>query len=158
MMPWMTTATGHMYPPSLQQSPDNHYSMAGINPYAKILPIKVLDSSGGGDTEQIAAGIMYAADNGAKVLNLSLGGGYSRTIEYALHYASNKGVTIVAASGNDGMEELNYPGSSKVCHRSRFNQANLISSPTFSNYGKGLDLVAPGSASQPSFQTGTSHT
>ncbi|WJV19301.1 S8 family serine peptidase [Rossellomorea marisflavi] len=123
---------------------DNHYSMAGINPYAEILPIKVLDSSGGGDTEQIAAGIMYAADNGAKVLNLSLGGGYSRTIEYALRYASDKGVTIVAASGNDGMEELNYPGSSKyviaVGSTSKF---DIVSD--FSNYGKGLDLVAPGS-------------
>ncbi|MGG4547949.1 Ig-like domain-containing protein [Rossellomorea marisflavi] len=123
---------------------DNHYSMAGINPYAEILPIKVLDSSGGGDTEQIAAGIMYAADNGAKVLNLSLGGGYSRTIEYALRYASEKGVTIVAASGNDGMEELNYPGSSKyviaVGSTSKF---DIVSD--FSNYGKGLDLVAPGS-------------
>ncbi|MDR4935252.1 S8 family serine peptidase [Rossellomorea marisflavi] len=124
---------------------DNDYSMAGINPYAKILPIKVLDSSGGGDTEQIAAGIMYAADKGAKVLNLSLGGGYSRTIEYAMQYASKKGVTIVAASGNDGMEELNYPGSSKYAIAvGSTSKLDIVSD--FSNYGKGLDLVAPGSA------------
>ena len=123
---------------------DNHYSMAGINPYVTILPIKVLDAGGSGDTEQIAYGIMYAADQGAKVLNLSLGGPYSRTIEYAMQYASKKGVTIVAASGNDGMEEVSYPASSKYAISvGSTNRLDIVSD--FSNYGKGLDLVAPGS-------------
>ncbi|MCR8850570.1 peptidase S8 [Rossellomorea sp. SC111] len=123
---------------------DNYYSIAGINPFVKILPIKVLDSGGSGDTEQIAYGIMYAADQGAKVLNLSLGGPYSRTIEYAMQYASSKGVAIVAASGNDGMEELSYPASSKYAIAvGSTNRLDIVSD--FSNYGKGLDLVAPGS-------------
>lgn len=123
---------------------DNHYSIAGINPFVKILPIKVLDGGGSGDTEQIAYGIMYAADQGAKVLNLSLGGPYSRTIEYAMQYASKKGVTIVAASGNDGMEEVSYPASSKYAIAvGSTNRLDIVSD--FSNYGKGLDLVAPGS-------------
>jgi len=123
---------------------DNHYSIAGVNPFVKILPIKVLDSSGSGDTEQIAYGIMYAADHGAKVLNLSLGGPYSRTIEYAMQYASKKGVTIIAASGNDGMEEVSYPASSKYAIAvGSTNRLDIVSD--FSNYGKGLDLVAPGS-------------
>jgi cell wall-associated protease len=123
---------------------DNHYSIAGINPFVKILPIKVLDGGGSGDTEQIAYGIMYAADQGAKVLNLSLGGPYSRTIEYALQYASSKGVTIIAASGNDGMEEVSYPASSKYAIAvGSTNRLDIVSD--FSNYGKGLDLVAPGS-------------
>jgi hypothetical protein len=59
---------------------------------------------------------MYAADKGAKVINLSLGGPYSRTIEYAMQYAHKKGAVIVAASGNDGMEEvstLHLPNTSK---------------------------------------------
>ncbi|WRP06373.1 Ig-like domain-containing protein [Rossellomorea aquimaris] len=123
---------------------DNHYSISGVNPFVKILPIKVLDSSGSGDTEQIAYGIMYAADHGAQVLNLSLGGPYSRTIEYAMQYASKKGVTIIAASGNDGMEEVSYPASSKYAIAvGSTNRLDIVSD--FSNYGKGLDLVAPGS-------------
>ncbi|MDQ6598896.1 peptidase S8 [Bacillus salipaludis] len=125
-------------------SANNGYSMAGISPSAKILPVKVLDSSGSGDTEQIALGILYAADHGAKVINLSLGGPYSRTIEYALQYANKKNITVVAASGNDGFEEVSYPASSKyVIAVGSTNRLNVVSD--FSNYGEGLDLVAPGS-------------
>lgn len=122
---------------------DNGYSMQGINPSAKILPVKVLDSSGSGNMEQIALGIKYAADRGAKVINLSLGGGYSRTIEYALKYASEKNVMIVAASGNDGVEQLSYPASSKyVISVGATNALDLVSD--YSSYGANLDMVAPG--------------
>jgi cell wall-associated protease len=122
---------------------NNHYSMAGINPHTKILPVKVLDASGSGDTEQIAYGIKYAVDHGAQVINLSLGGSYSRVIEYALKYAHDHGVTVVAATGNDGMEEISYPGSSKyVVSVGATNNMDLVSD--YSNYGNGIDLVAPG--------------
>ncbi|MDQ0218780.1 peptidase S8 [Peribacillus cavernae] len=122
---------------------NNQYSMAGINSFAKILPVKVLDAMGSGDTEQIAYGIKYAADHGAKVINLSLGGPYSRTIEYALAYANKKNVTIVAASGNEALDELSYPASSKYAISvGATNRIDLVSD--YSNYGKGLDLVAPG--------------
>jgi cell wall-associated protease len=122
---------------------NNHYSMSGINSHAEILPVKVLDASGSGDTEQIAFGIRYAVDQGADVINLSLGGGYSRVLESALKYAYDHDVTVVAASGNDGMEELSYPASSKyVISVGGTNRIDLVSD--YSNYGKGLDLVAPG--------------
>ncbi|MHA7139658.1 cell wall-binding repeat-containing protein [Rossellomorea arthrocnemi] len=122
---------------------NNHYSMAGINPNTKILPVKVLDASGSGDTEQIAYGIKYAVDHGAQVINLSLGGSYSRVIEYALKYAHDHGVTVVAATGNDGMEEISYPGSSKyVVSVGATNNMDLVSD--YSNFGNGIDLVAPG--------------
>jgi cell wall-associated protease len=122
---------------------NNHYSMAGINPHTKILPVKVLDASGSGDTEQIAYGIKYAVDQGAQVINLSLGGSYSRVIEYALKYAHDHGVTVVAATGNDGMEEISYPGSSKyVVSVGATNNMDLVSD--YSNFGNGIDLVAPG--------------
>lgn len=121
---------------------NNGYSMEGINPLAKILPVKVLDSSGAGDTEKIAAGIIYAADKGAKVINLSLGGSYSRTIEYALNYAASKGVVIVAASGNEA-SMLSYPASSKyVISVGATNAYDIVSD--YSNFGPTLDLVAPG--------------
>ncbi|MED3964076.1 S8 family peptidase [Niallia taxi] len=122
---------------------DNGYSISGIHSNAKILPVKVLDASGYGDTEQIAKGIKYAVDKGAKVINLSLGGTYSRTLEYMLQYAYKHNVTIVAATGNDGSEELGYPASSKYATSvGATNDLDLVSD--YSNYGIGTDLVAPG--------------
>ncbi|MDE4085325.1 cell wall-binding repeat-containing protein [Planococcus maritimus] len=122
---------------------DNDYSMTGINQSTKILPVKVLDASGYGDTEQIAYGILYATDQGADVINMSLGGGYSRVLEYAMRYANERGVTIVAASGNDGWEEVSYPASSKYAIAvGATNKLDLVSD--YSSYGKDLDLVAPG--------------
>ena len=122
---------------------ENGYSMAGIHPNAKILPVKVLDASGEGETDQIALGIIYAADQGAKVINLSLGGGYSRTIEYALRYAAAKNVTIVAASGNDGGGDVSYPASSKYAIAvGATNRLDIVAD--YSSYGKELALVAPG--------------
>ncbi|MEC2199729.1 cell wall-associated protease WprA [Bacillus subtilis] len=123
---------------------DNGYSMTGLNAKAKIIPVKVLDSAGSGDTEQIALGIKYAADKGAKVINLSLGGGYSRVLEFALKYAADKNVLIAAASGNDGENALSYPASSKyVMSVGATNRMDMTAD--FSNYGKGLDISAPGS-------------
>ncbi|KQU24744.1 hypothetical protein ASG65_17385 [Bacillus sp. Leaf13] len=122
---------------------DNGYSMQGINPVAKIMPVKVLDSSGFGDMEKIALGIKYAVDHGAKVINLSLGGEYSRTIEHALKDAAAKNVMVVVASGNDGAEGLSYPASSKyVISVGATNALDLVSD--YSNYGAKLDMVAPG--------------
>ena len=123
---------------------DNGYSMAGIHPNAKILPVKVLNEFGEGETDQVALGIIYAADQGAQVINLSLGGYYSRTIEYALQYAAAKNVTIVAASGNEGMGESSYPASSKYAIAvGSTNRLDLVAD--YSNYGADLALVAPGS-------------
>ncbi|MDL0437633.1 Ig-like domain-containing protein [Niallia sp. SS-2023] len=122
---------------------DNGYSISGVHANAKILPVKVLDASGSGDTEQIAKGIKYAVDKGAKVINMSLGGPYSRTLEYMMQYAYNHNVTIVAATGNDGMEEVGYPASSKYATSvGATNDMDIVSD--YSNYGIGTDLVAPG--------------
>lgn len=122
---------------------NNHYSMAGLSSHATIMPVKVLDASGYGDTEQIAYGIKYAVDHGAQIINLSLGGSYSRVIEYALKYANDHGVTIIAASGNDGFEEISYPASSKyTISVGATNRLDIVSD--YSNFGEGLDLVAPG--------------
>ncbi|MEK4747685.1 Ig-like domain-containing protein [Niallia sp. FSL W8-0177] len=123
---------------------NNGYSMSGIHTNAKIMPVKILDASGSGDTEQIAKGIKYAVDHGAKVINMSLGGGYSRVIESMLQYANSKNVTIIAASGNNGYEGLDYPGSSKyVTAVGASNDLDIVAD--YSSYGKELKLVAPGS-------------
>ncbi|MEH1766653.1 S8 family peptidase [Nostoc sp.] len=89
---------------------NNNYGVTGIAYDAKIMSVKVLNDSGSGSYSSIAKGIHYAVDNGANVINLSLGGGSSnRTLESAINYASSKGVIVVMAAGNDGDSLPGYP-------------------------------------------------
>ncbi|QFS48021.1 S8 family peptidase [Nostoc sphaeroides] len=89
---------------------NNNYGVTGIAYNAKIMPVKVLDSSGAGSYSSISKGIRYAVDNGANVINLSLGGTSSnRTLESAINYASSKGVIVVMAAGNNGDSSPAYP-------------------------------------------------
>ncbi|AFY40961.1 S8 family peptidase [Nostoc sp. PCC 7107] len=88
----------------------NDYGVTGIAYDAKIMPVKVLNESGSGSYSAIANGIYYAANNGANVINLSLGGNFSnRTLQNAVEYANSKGVVVVMAAGNDGGSQPNYP-------------------------------------------------
>ena len=74
------------------------------------MPLKVLSSSGGGTVSDIAEAIKFAADNGADVINMSLGGGgESQLMEEAIDYAHSKGVVIIAAAGNSGESSASYP-------------------------------------------------
>ncbi|MEA5506453.1 S8 family peptidase [Halotia wernerae UHCC 0503] len=91
---------------------NNDYGVTGIAYNAKVMPIKALNESGSGSYSAIANSIYYAVDNGANVINLSLGGSYSsRTLKSAVEYASSKGVTVVMAAGNDGDSSPDYPAS-----------------------------------------------
>lgn len=88
----------------------NNYGVTGIAYDAKIMPIKVLNDSGSGSYSAIANSIYYAVNNGANVINLSLGGSFSnRTLQNAIEYASTKGAIVVMASGNDGRSQPDYP-------------------------------------------------
>ncbi|MEY4655858.1 MAG: hypothetical protein RL073_85, partial [Actinomycetota bacterium] len=78
---------------------NNGIGGSGVAPNAKILPIKVLDQAGQGDARDVAAGVRYAADNGAKIINLSLGGATeSPSLTQAIQYANDKGALVVAAA------------------------------------------------------------
>ncbi len=89
---------------------NNNYGVTGIAYNAKIMPVKVLNESGSGSYSSISKGIRYAVDNGANVINLSLGGASSnRSLESAIDYASSKGVIVVMAAGNDGKSSPDYP-------------------------------------------------
>ncbi len=80
---------------------NNGIGVAGTAPNVRLMPVKVLDSGGSGTYADVAAGIRHAADNGAKVINLSLGGsGNSSTMQEAVDYAVGKGVLVIAAAGN----------------------------------------------------------
>ena len=123
---------------------NNTYGMSGINAKASIIPIKVLGEDNYGLNSDIAKGILHAVKQKAKVINISIGGGFSsRAIEDALAYAKRKGVLVIVASGNEGQSKLSYPARSQyafsVGSTNRFDKRS-----SFSNYGKGLDLVAPG--------------
>ena len=89
---------------------------SGIAPGAKIMSVKVLDANRAGDSSQLAKGIRYAVDNGAKILNVSINGnGTSPDLDQALAYAGQKGATVVASAGNNSRDidlAPSYPASS----------------------------------------------
>ncbi len=90
---------------------NNDSGVTGIAYDAQIMPVKVLNDSGSGSYSSVADGIYYAVDNGAQVINLSLGGSRSSTqLELAIKYADSKGVTVVMAAGNNSDSEPGYPG------------------------------------------------
>ncbi|MFD0050286.1 S8 family serine peptidase [Actinomycetes bacterium NPDC127524] len=116
----------------------------GVNPNVNLLSVDVFDRQGGAYDYNIAQGVLYAAEKGAKVINLSLGGGFpSPVLEEAIKKVIAKGVVVVAASGNDGMETRSYPASYEgvICVGSVDSKKKLS---YFSNYGASTDIVAPG--------------
>ncbi|MGB3652562.1 MAG: S8 family peptidase [Rivularia sp. (in: cyanobacteria)] len=91
---------------------NNGFGVTGIAYDAQIMPVKVLDDFGSGSNTAVADGIYYAVDNGADVINLSLGGSFpSPGVEEAVKYASDRGITVVMAAGNSGGEMPLYPAS-----------------------------------------------
>jgi len=92
---------------------NNAKGIAGINWGAKIMPLKVSDSTGRTNAFDVAKAIMYAANNGARVINLSFGGGEISAIEQlAVDYANARGAIVVASSGNEGVNIENYSPAS----------------------------------------------
>jgi hypothetical protein len=89
----------------------NDFGITGVAPNAKIMPVRVLSAFGTGNQNNVAAGIRYAADNGANVINLSLGNEFvpSNVVNNAIQYANNKGSVVVMAAGNSGVGQPDYP-------------------------------------------------
>ncbi|HEY9722218.1 MAG TPA: S8 family peptidase [Oscillatoriaceae cyanobacterium] len=125
---------------------NNGTGVAGIAPGCKVLAIKAMDSQGAGDTSNISNGVIYAADHGAKVINLSLGGTYDdQTLRSAIQHATQKGVVVVAACGNDGNSQVNYPaGDPGVIAVGATD--NTGGRAFYSNYGSYVPIAAPGSS------------
>lgn len=122
---------------------NNGLGIAGINWHARIMVLKTLNRDGGGSFEDVAEALHYAADKGASVVNMSFGANYSNLVlSNAVEYALNKGVVLVAASGNGGSGVM-YPAAySRVIGVGALDQHNFRAS--FSNYGTGLEVMAPG--------------
>ncbi|MBU2632875.1 S8 family peptidase [Patescibacteria group bacterium] len=123
---------------------NNGVGVAGVCPDCKLMSVKVLNDSGSGAYSWIANGITYAANHGAKVINMSLGGSRkSITLENAVNYAWNKDVVVVAAAGNSGNQSKTYPGAytNAIAVAATDNQDKKAS---FSEYGSWVDVAAPG--------------
>lgn len=129
---------------TIAQTTNNNLGVTGVAFNCSIMPIKVLDQNGSGSYADVADGIYYAADHGADVINMSLGGPYnSNTLHNAVIYAYNQGVTIVAAAGNSGSSPVDYPA--------RYPEVIAVSAvrydkqlAPYSSYGQEVELCAPG--------------
>jgi thermitase len=123
---------------------NNGIGVAGLGYSSSIINVKVLGDDGKGYWSWIAQGIIWAADNGAKVINLSLGdSSNSSTVEDAINYAWNKGVVVVAAAGNEGNSNAFYPAYYPNCIAVAATDASDMLSP-WSNRGDWVDVGAPG--------------
>ena len=123
---------------------NNGLGVAGVSWGAQIMPVKVLNHFGSGSYANVAAGIVWAVDHGAQVINLSLGGALpSLTLESAVLYAYHKGALLVAASGNGGSAQVLYPA--RYPQVLAVGATNFTNQPaSFSNYGPEVDVAAPG--------------
>ncbi|HEY2903415.1 MAG TPA: S8 family serine peptidase [Polyangia bacterium] len=129
---------------TIAQSTNNGRGVAGVAFGATIMPIKVLSARGSGSMAGIAQGIRWAADHGAQVINMSLGGPIPvGTIGSAVKYARAHGVTVVAAAGNDGSGRVSYPARYPgviAVAATQFDETTTF----YSNWGKEIDIAAPG--------------
>jgi len=129
---------------TIAQSTNNGYGVAGVAYEASLMPLKVLAASGGGTVADIAEAIRYAADNGADVINMSLGGsGESKLMEEAIDYAHQKGVFLVAAAGNSSQNSASYPARYPHVIGVAALDSVGVKAP-YSNFGAGVDISAPG--------------
>jgi len=129
---------------TIAQVTNNGIGVTGVARNVKIMPLKVLSGSGSGSVAGIADAIRYAADNGAKVINMSLGGAFpSRVLKKAVEYAHAKGVTVVCAAGNESRGKVGYPAAypgAVAVAATQYDEATTF----YSNYGKDIDVAAPG--------------
>lgn len=129
---------------TIAQTTNNGLGVAGVAYNATIMPVKVLNELGTGTYDDIADGITWATDNGADVINLSLGGyGNLQILENAIDYAWSNGVVVVCAAGNDNTSNPHYPSAySNSISVSASTSQNTKAS--YSNYGDTIDIAAPG--------------
>jgi len=132
---------------TVAQTTNNSIGTAGLAFDCSLMPVKVLDYSGSGAASELADGIYWAADNGAQVINMSLGWfpGYDpgTTVHNAVEYAYNQGVVMVASSGNWGTGTVSFPAAyPEVISVGATKYDNQIAD--YSQYGPELEVMAPG--------------
>ena len=124
---------------------NNSTGIAGVSINSRIMALKILDSEGNGDEADLAEAILWAVRNGARVINMSLGGDYSAVEADACAYAFDNGVFIAASSGNDYASYILYPSALSTTFAVGASDS-AGDRASFSNYGPNLDVLAPGVA------------
>lgn len=127
---------------------NNGIGIAGAAPGVQLLPVRVLDANGFGDSTDVAEGVIWAAEHGARVINLSLGGAAeSPLIQTAMQHALSFNAVVVAAAGNE------YQWGNPASYPAAYPEALAVSSVTsslvrssFSSTGAYVDMAAPGSS------------
>ena len=134
---------------TLAEATNNHYGLTGLAYQSSLMPVRVLDAQGNGDSSTIAAGIRYAVAHGAQVINLSIefSPGTSRgqipDVVKAIAYAHNHGAVVVGAAGNDEGSSLDFPAAlPDVISVGATTRDRCLA--MYSDTGRNLDLVAPG--------------
>ena len=119
----------------------------GIAKSASIIPVRVLDCNGSGTTSTVIAGLDWVASQNPKnaVVNLSLGGGTSTALDDAINRVVNKDIVVVVAAGNNNADACNYSPSRVPAAITVGATTNQDQRANYSNYGKCLDVFAPGS-------------
>lgn len=131
---------------------NNGTGVAGVAWESTILPVKVLDERGNGNSVTVAQGIKYAIDHGADVINLSLGGPrLNPELARALDAAEAAGVLVVAAAGNSGSAVEHYPAAHPTTLAVAASELGLDTLEYYSSYGPWVDVAAPGTAYTTSF-------
>ena len=134
---------------------NNGVGVAGLGYNSSLMNVKVLGDDGSGSYAAVASGIVWAADHGARVINMSLGGTTaSTTLESAVNYAWGKGAVVVAAAGNDASTTPPYPAAySNAIAVAATNADDTLAS--FSNRGDWVDISAPGVSIYSTVPTGS---
>lgn len=124
---------------------NNGIGIAGIAPNVQIMPLRVLGDNGLGSYSSIANAIIYAVDNGADIINLSLAGPTSSVIlEAAVAYAVDSGVVVIAAAGNFSSPNAFYPAAYPSVIAVGSIDPGTLATSSFSNFGPDIDVLAPG--------------
>lgn len=134
----------------------NNVGVVGVAPRTRIMPVRVLDATGHGYSSWVADGIIYAADHGAKILNMSLGSiGDDQTVRDAINYAADtKGTLVVSSAGNCGDSDYLYNGCTYMnqpLYPAAYPNVMAVAAvdsadakASFSNQGFYVDIAAPG--------------
>ena len=125
-----------------------------VAPQAEIMPVRVLDSDGRGNLFTTAEAILFSAENGANIINLSLGIPFESTLlDDVIQEVALNGVVVIAAAGNDGIETEQFPAAfNNVIAVTAVDDTGQLTS--FANYGSWVDIAAPGHAIYSSYPIG----
>ena len=123
---------------------NNNLGIAGLAFGCKIINLRAFTAGGNGEEDDVASAILYAIENGARIINMSWGDVFvSRVIDDVIRYAESKGIVLVASAGNSSTDQIHYPsGFEGTISVGATNQEDNLAG--FSNFGPSVDIVAPG--------------